>query len=58
MTNPETCSRGIGNLIIQLKKIQAAIEAGNDKKVQRLLAQAVKKRTALIEYKIDQKELF
>jgi prephenate dehydrogenase len=58
MTNPETCSQGIENLIVQLKKIQAAIEAGDDKKVQRLLEQAVKKRTALIEYKIDQKELF
>lgn len=58
MTNPETCSQGIENLIVQLKKIQAAIEAGDDKKVQRLLEQAVKKRTALIQYKIDQKELF
>jgi prephenate dehydrogenase len=58
MTNPQTCSRGIENLIVQLKKIQAAIEAGDDKKVQQLLEQAVKKRTALIEYKIEQKELF
>ena len=58
MTNPATCSQGIENLIVQLKKIQAAIEAGDDKKVQRLLEQAVKKRTALIQYKIDQKELF
>ena len=58
MTNPGICSQGIENLIIQLKKIQAAIEAGDDKEVQRLLEQAVKKRTALIEYKIEHKELF
>lgn len=58
MTNPQTCSQGIENLITQLRKMQAAIEAGEDKKVERLLDKAVKKRTALIEYKIDQQELF
>lgn len=58
MTNPAICAKGIGKLVDQLQKIQAAIEDGDQKSVERLLAQAAKKRAELIQYKIDQQELF
>ena len=58
MTNPKTCVKGIDKLITQLQKIQAAIAAGDQKKVEKLLTQAAEKRSKMIEYKIQQKELF
>ncbi|MHC5082436.1 MAG: prephenate dehydrogenase [Planctomycetota bacterium] len=58
MTNPKTCIKGIDKLIAQLQKIQDAIEAGDQKKVEKLLSQAADKRSKMIEYKIQQKELF
>lgn len=58
MTNAATCSAGIDVLIAQLKRIQDAIRSGDEKKVKKLLEQAAQKRAQLIQYKIDQKELF
>jgi prephenate dehydrogenase len=58
MTNPRSCTGGIDKLIAQLRLIQKAIRSGDEKKVQKLLEQAAQKRARLIQYKIDQKELF
>ena len=58
MTNPTTCVEGIEKLIIQLQKIQAAIQCGEDKKIQRFLKQAADKRDKMIGYKIDRQDLF
>ncbi len=58
MTNAATCAEGIEKLIAQLKRIQNAIQSGDEKKVKKLLEQAAQKRANLIQYKIDQKELF
>lgn len=58
MTNPETCIGGIDKLIEQLQKIKDAIQAGDAKKVEKLLTQAAEKRSKMIQYKIEQKELF
>jgi prephenate dehydrogenase len=58
MTNPKTCVRGIEKLITQLRLIQSAVEAGDQEKIEHLLSKKSKKRGELIQYKIDQKELF
>ena len=58
MTNAPTCADGIEKLITQLKLIQKAIAAGDEKKVKKLLEKAAQKRAKMIQYKIEQKELF
>lgn len=58
MTNSDTCVEAIGKLMDQLQILQAAIAAGDTRKVSKILAQASQKRAKLIQYKIDQKELF
>ena len=58
MTNSETCVEAIEKLMAQLQALQDAIAAGDTQKVNKILAQASQKRAKLIQYKIDQKELF
>lgn len=58
MTNAPTCLKGIDALIAQLKTIQKAIQAGDEKKLMKLLDQAGQKRSKMIQHKIEQKELF
>jgi prephenate dehydrogenase len=58
MTNPETCVDAIEKLVVQLQTLQDAIAAGDMQKASDILAQARQKRAKLIQYKIDQKELF
>jgi prephenate dehydrogenase len=58
MTNSKTCIEAIGKLMTQLQALQDAIAAGDEQKVNKILAQAGQKRAKLIQYKIDQKELF
>ena len=58
MTNPQICTEGIEKLIERLQGLRDAIAAGNARKVNKILDQARQKRAKLIQYKIDQKELF
>jgi prephenate dehydrogenase len=58
MTNSETCVEAIEKLVAQLQILQDAISAGDTQKVYKILAQAGQKRAKLIQYKMDQKELF
>jgi hypothetical protein len=44
--------------VAQLQTLQDAISAGDMQKVNKILARAGQKRAKLIQYKIDQKELF
>jgi prephenate dehydrogenase len=58
MTNSQTCVEAIEKLQAQLQALQDAIAAGDERKVNKILAQAGEIRAKLIQYKIDQKELF
>ena len=58
MTNAATCVTGIDELIVQLELVQKAIKSGDEKQVVKLLEKAAQKRSKMIQYKIDQKELF
>jgi prephenate dehydrogenase len=58
MTNSGTCVEAIEKLVAQLQTLRDAIAAGDTQKVNKILAQAGQKRAKLIQYKIDQKELF
>lgn len=58
LTNAEQTSRGLGRVIRQLETIRRAVDAGDEKKIEKFLEQARQKREKLIEYKIEQKELF
>ncbi len=58
MTNPQTCVDGIDALIERLKEFRKAVKAGDEKKVDKLLAAAGDKRAKMIQHKIEQKELF
>jgi prephenate dehydrogenase len=58
ITNSETCVEAIEKLVAQLQTLQDAISAGDMQKVNKILARAGQKRAKLIQYKIDQKELF
>lgn len=58
LTNHKNCAKGIDKLIEQLRELQAAIEAKDAKKIEELLAAAGTKRAELIQYKIDNQELF
>ncbi|MHC5191919.1 MAG: prephenate dehydrogenase [Planctomycetota bacterium] len=58
MTNSQTCVEAIEKLQAQLQALQDAIAAGDERKVNKILAQAGEIRAKLIQYKIDQKECF
>ena len=58
MTNAATCVSGIDELVAQLKLVQKAIKSGDEKQVVKLLEKAAQKRAKMIQYKIEQKELF
>ncbi|MBP8605029.1 MAG: prephenate dehydrogenase/arogenate dehydrogenase family protein [Phycisphaerae bacterium] len=58
MTNPANCVAGIERLITQLRLIQDAVRSEDKKKIEKFLTQAARKRAQLIQYKIEQKELF
>ena len=57
LTNPNNTARGIDKIIAELGKLKKAIKAGNKKQIEKLLQKARAKRTALINYKIKNKEL-
>ena len=58
LTNRGNCDKGISRLIRELKKLQAALRTGNQKKIEELLHKARTKRQELIRYKIGKRELF
>lgn len=58
LTNPKTCMAGIDRLVRQLLSVKSAISANDYKKLEKLLTQAAQKRADMIQYKINQKELF
>jgi prephenate dehydrogenase len=57
MTNAQNTVRGIDRLAGELTKLKKAIRTGDRKKIEKLLDAARTKRSKLIEYKMNRKEL-
>jgi prephenate dehydrogenase len=57
ITNAANTAQGIDKVIAELRKLQKAISAKDQNRVQKLLAAARVKRAALIQYKMRRKEL-
>ena len=57
MANSTNIAKGIGKVIKQLEKLQAAVQAKDQKKIEKLLADARQKRADLIEQKVKSREL-
>jgi prephenate dehydrogenase len=57
LTNTNNTTRGIDRIIAELVKFKKAIKNEKNKEIERLLEKARTKRTELIEYKINKKEL-
>jgi len=57
LTNTANAMRGIDRVIGELTRLRAAIENKNRKQIETLLDRARAKRAALIEYKIENKEI-
>jgi prephenate dehydrogenase len=57
LTNTGNISRGIDKVIAELKKLKKAVDNKDREQIEKLLAAAKKKRAALIDYKIGQKEI-
>ncbi len=57
VTNTNNATKGIDKIINELKKIKKAIKGHNKKQIENLLAKARDKRSELIKYKINIKEI-
>jgi prephenate dehydrogenase len=57
LTNAKNISRGIDRLTKELAKLKKAIRSGDRKKIEKLLEAARTKRSKLVEYKMNRKEL-
>ncbi|MGB7581697.1 MAG: prephenate dehydrogenase/arogenate dehydrogenase family protein [Sedimentisphaerales bacterium] len=57
LTNAQNAVRGIDHLTAELTKLKKAIRAGNRKKIETLLDAAREKRSSLVKYKMNRKEL-
>lgn len=57
LTNAENSSKGIDTIIAELRKIQKALKAGDQKQVEKLLETARNKRDTMIKYKLSKREL-
>jgi len=57
MTNVQNTVRGIDRLVAELTKLKKAIRAGDRKRIEKLLEAAREKRSDLIKYKMNRKEL-
>jgi prephenate dehydrogenase len=57
LTNADNTSKGIDTIITELRKIQKALKAGDQKQVEKLLETARNKRDTMIKYKMSKKEL-
>jgi prephenate dehydrogenase len=58
LTNSQNCAKGIQKLISQLEELLDAVSRRDNEKIEKLLDSASRKREKLIQYKIDQQELF
>lgn len=57
VTNAENCAKGIDSVTEELNKIKKAVLSGDIKLIEKLLSKAGKKRAAMINQKIQQKEI-
>jgi prephenate dehydrogenase len=57
LSNTENTKKGIDKVIAELLKLKKAIDSKDRKQIEKLLAAARKKRQALIDYKVNQKEI-
>jgi prephenate dehydrogenase len=57
LTNASNATRGIENVVTELKKFQKAIKNENKREIEKLLEKARSKRAELINYKIKKKEI-
>jgi len=57
LTNSTNISNGIDKIIAELLKLKKALGSGNQKRIENLLEKARAKRAALIQHKINKKEL-
>jgi prephenate dehydrogenase len=57
MTNTQNITRGIDRLTVELTKLKKAIRAGDRKQIEKLLDAARTKRSKLVKYKMNRKEL-
>jgi prephenate dehydrogenase len=57
MTNAQNTVRGIDRLTAELAKLKKAIRAGDRKRIEKLLDAARQKRSNLVKYKMNRKEL-
>ena len=57
MTNTDNTSRGIDKVITELTKLKKAIKGRNSRQIEELLARARDKRSTMINYKIQKKEI-
>ncbi len=57
LTNAKNMTRGIDKVIAELGKLKKAIERGDKKQIEALLEKARVKRAALVEHKLENKEI-
>lgn len=57
LTNAANVSRSIDRVINELSKLQGAIDKGKKKRIEKLLEHARQKRSAMLKYKVDRREL-
>jgi prephenate dehydrogenase len=57
LTNTKNASRGIDKVIAELTKLKEAIKGDNKVEIEKLLEKARDKRTAMINYKMEKKEI-
>ena len=57
LTNTSNASKGIENVVAELKKFRKAIKNENKREIEKLLEKARSKRAELIDYKIKKKEI-
>jgi prephenate dehydrogenase len=57
LTNAGNVSRSIDRVIRELSKLQGAIDKGKKKRIEKLLEHARQKRSAMLKYKVDRREL-
>ncbi len=57
LSNADNTSKGIDTIIAELRKIQKALKAGDQKQVEKLLETARNKRDTMIKYKMSKREL-
>jgi prephenate dehydrogenase len=57
LTNTQNISKGIDKVIAELAKFKKAIKTENKREIEKLLEKARDKRSALINYKIEHKEI-